>query len=816
MAMKRLFLKTKKLRTARRILILCAGVVAAGAVCATLFVLYLSKNLPTIEQISSRQVSQSTKIFDRTGTTLLYEISGGQERTVVPLETIPKYLKDATISIEDERFYDEPAFDWKGIMRALITDLSHRQTLQGGSTITQQLAKNAFLTADQTITRKLKEIILAVKINRYYSKDQILALYLNEISYGATVYGVEAASEAFFDKNVGDLTLAESAVIAALPKAPSYYSPWGNHVQELLNRQKVVLKKMLDLGKITQKEYDDAVKSHISFSTQGKGIKAPHFVMDVQEYLVQKYGEDLVEKGGLRVLTTLNWDLQQAAEKAVSDGAARNETLYGGKNAALVAEDTKTGQILALVGSRDYFETANDGNFDVVTQGLRQPGSALKPFVYLTTFEKGLTPDTVLFDVPTEFTANNPLCPPVPDYNNDSPKCFHPEDYGGQFKGPLSIRLALAQSINIPAVKALYIAGVKNAIQKATLFGITTLTNPDTYGLSLVLGGGAVRLIDLIKAYSVLSQDGVRRDQTMILEIKDSNGRILESYQDKSEQVNDPQPVRLINDVLSDVDARRGLFGAGVGATTFPGYDVALKTGTSNDYRDAWSIGYTPSIVVGVWAGNNDNSPMHRQGSSILAAVPIWESFMATAVKSIPQDTFIKPDPVMPQKPILSGDYLNNKQIHTILYYINKNSPLGPPLSNPDDDPQFKNWEPGVLEWARNNIPNFNEYNQGGAQPQAGAATSFLKIEIQKPAAGEFIGSPLDVQASITSQVPLAYIKIYWNGVAIDQVVAQGTSYLFSKSYPRPTGTQSQNLIGVEATDQSGFTNKTSVIVYNK
>lgn len=787
-----------------------------GVLVGIFLLFYFSKDLPTIEQISSRQVSQSTKIFDRTGKILLYEISSGQERTVVPLENMPKYLKDATISIEDERFYEEPAFDWKGIVRALIVNVRHGQTRQGASTITQQLARNAFLTAEQTIGRKIKEVILATRINQYYTKDQILALYLNEIPYGATTYGVEAASEAFFDKRVDELNLAQSATIAALPKAPSYYSPWGNHVKELLSRQRIVLKKMLDLGKITKKEYDEALKFQISFSPQGKGIKAPHFVMSIQEYLVQKYGEDLVRKGGLRVITTLDWNLQQVAQKVVLDGARRNENLYGGTNAALVAENPKTGEILALVGSRDYFDIASDGNFDVATQGLRQPGSALKPFVYLTAFEKGLTPDTVLFDVPTEFAANNPLCPTDPDFKNENKECFHPQNYSGEFKGPISIRLALAQSINIPAVKTLYIAGVRDVIKKATSFGLATLTSPNTYGLSLVLGGGAVRLINLVEAYSVLSQDGMKHKQTMILDVKDSGGKILESYKDEGVQITDSQPVRVINNILSDVEARRGLFGAGVTLTTFPGHDVALKTGTSNDYRDAWSIGYTPSIVVGVWAGNNDNSPMHRQGSSILAAVPIWHDFMAEAIKNIPQDTFIKPESVAQAKPILAGDYLRNKQIHTILYYIDKDSLLGPPPSHPETDPQFTNWEPGVLRWAQNNIPDFKDYNQALPQTETNPTASFLEIEIQKPTAGQFVVNNIEVRAIITSQLPLARIKIYWNGVVMDEVPTQETNYLFLKSYPRPINTSPQNLLEIEAVDKNNSVWKTGVILYGE
>jgi membrane peptidoglycan carboxypeptidase len=441
------------------------------------------------------------------------------------------------------------------------------------------------------------------------------------------------------------------------------------------------------------------------------GIKAPHFVMAVEDYLVQKYGEDVVDSGGLKVITTLDWNLEQEAEKAISDGVAQNTLKYQGKNAALVAEDPKTGQILSLVGSANYFDQKNNGNFNVATQGLRQPGSSLKPFIYLTGFQDGYAPQTVLFDVPTEFSTN-PECPAVPDFTSTEKNCFHPQDFEQTFVGPVSIRNALAQSMNIPAVKMLYLVGIKNAITTAYNFGLTTLTSPDQYGLSLVLGGGAVRLIDLTEAYAVLSQDGIKHTQSIVLEVQDSAGNVLESYTDQSTQVFDAQPVRLINDILSDAAARAPLMQASQNLTVFPGYDVALKTGTSNDYRDAWSMGYTPSLVVGVWAGNNDNTPMQKNGSSILAAVPIWHAFMQEALQQYPQETFNPPDPTNPSKPILAGNYTYNNQIHSILYYVDKNDPTGPNPTNPSSDPQFTNWETGVINWARNNIPNFSStYN---------------------------------------------------------------------------------------------------------
>ncbi len=483
---------------------------------------------------------------------------------------IPQSVQDATIAIEDQNFYNEPAFDIKGIIRALFVDITTHSFAEGGSTLTQQLARTAFLTLNQTLSRKIREFILAVKLNEYYSKSQILALYLNEVPYGPNISGVGEAAEDYFGVPVQNLNIAQSAVLAALPQAPTYYSPWGTHVSELLARQQLVLQQMYNTGKITKDQLTDAQNFKIVFQPQSEdGIKAPHFVMAVENYLVQKYGENEVDNGGLKVITTLNWTMQQQAETAVAQGVVRNTQLYQATNAALVAEDPATGQILALVGSANYFDAANDGNFDVATQGLRQPGSSLKPFVYLTAFQMGYTPDTILFDVPTEFSTD-PSCPAIPDFNSTNTKCFHPQDFEGTFAGPLTIRDALAQSVNVPAVKMLYLVGETNAINNAYNFGLTTLTDPASYGLSLVLGGGAVHLIDLTEAYSVLANNGVKNAQTMILSVQDANGNTLESYQDQSTQVADAQSVELVNDILSDAAARAPLMGGSQGPHRVP------------------------------------------------------------------------------------------------------------------------------------------------------------------------------------------------------------------------------------------------------
>ncbi len=767
--------------------------------------IYLYKTLPSIDQIINRQIPQSTKIFDRTGKVLLYEISNGQKRTSVLFEEIPQNLKDATIAIEDKNFYAEPGVSLRGILRALLVNLSKGKILQGGSTITQQLARNAFLSTEQTFTRKIKEFFLALRLARHFSKDQVLTLYLNEIPYGATLYGIESASQAYFGKSAKDLTLPESAILAAMPKAPSYYSPWGNHQKELFRRKDLVLEKMRELGKIDEKRFQAAKKEKIVFTPQQtQGIKAPHFVITVQDYLVQKYGEDLVRSGGLKVITTLDWKLQEIAERVVLEGAKRNEELYGGKNAALVTQDPKTGQILALVGSRDYFDTENEGNFNVATQGLRQPGSALKPFVYLAAFEKGYTPSTVLFDVPTNFDASE-----------NPEKAYTPENFDGAFRGPINLRNALSQSINIPAVKLLYLVGLKNAIETANAFGLSTLTDPKRYGLSLVLGGGEVRLIDMVGAYATLSQDGVSRPQVFILEISDHKGNLLEQFKDESKTIIDPLYPRIVNDVLSDVDARSGLYRNSLYLTLIPNQDIALKTGTSNDYRDAWVFGYTPALVTGVWSGNNDSSPMERRGSSILASLPIWRAFMSEALKDFPLEPFTKPEAPSPSKPILRGDYLNNKLVHSILYYVDREDPDGPYPDNPGKDSQFKNWEVGVLDWARKNLSDFNLYNQPGVLPTSNTdIPPDAQIKITSPAVGSFVSGPINLQANLTSLANMVEINVYLNTKLVyKNSSAYGQNYNFSLQLSS-LQLEAQNLLEVEVVDEKAARNKAGVIIY--
>jgi len=666
----------------------------------------MAQELPNPEEFIDGQITQSTKIYDRAGEVLLYEIHGDQKRTVIPFSDIPQYSKEATLAIEDQNFYHHAAMDWKGTLRALITNLTTGEMSQGGSTITQQLARNTFLTAEKTIQRKIKELILANWIEEKYTKDKILELYLNQIPYGTNAYGIESASQTYFNKSAKDLSLAESATLAAMIQAPSYYSPWGTHMEELINRKNYVLEQMNKLGFIDKQEEESAQKIKLVFASQNIGIiKAPHFVMMVEDYLIQKYGEDIVEKGGLRVITTLDWKLQQIAETAVENGANRNTELYQGKNAALVAQDPKTGQILALVGSKDYFDKSVDGNFNVAVQGLRQPGSSFKPFAYVTAFEKGYSPNTVIFDLPTEFSSYTDVCRLVNiNYNDENPLCFHPQNFDGDFRGPINLRNSLAQSINVASVKVLYLAGLNDTIKTAQNFGLTTINDPGRYGLSLVLGGGEVKLIDMVEAYSVFSQEGIKHNQAIILEVDSAKGDILEKYLDQATRVIDQQYPKLVNNILSDIDARAGLFQSSLNLTVFPGRDVALKTGTTNDYKDAWTLGYTPSLTIGVWAGNSDNTPMQKHAGSILAAVPMWSEFMNAALQNYPMEFFNKPDGVQENKPMMNGEYIINGQVHEILYYVDKTNPMGPQPLNPEYDSQFWNWELPLKNW-RKNLP---------------------------------------------------------------------------------------------------------------
>ena len=692
---------------------------ALGVILLGVFLIWVSTlKIPDLSSFEERRVLQSTKIYDRTGEILLYDLHQDVRRTVVPFENISRNIKNATIAIEDDQFYNHFGVEPKAVIRAAVTNFTQGDLLggQGGSTITQQVIKNSVLQSEKTLTRKVKEWILAVKLERELSKDEILSIYLNESPYGGTIYGVEEASQSFFGKSASDLSLAESAYIAALPQAPTYLSPYGNHKDDLDARQKLVLKRMLVNNFINQQEYDEAINTPVEFQPQAvANIRAPHFVMYIKEQLVKKYGEEALSERGLKVITTLDYDLQKEAERILYERGLTNVEKFKANNAGLVAVDPKTGDLLSMVGSRDYFSKDIDGNFNV-TLANRQPGSSIKPFIYATAFTKGYLPDTVVFDVQTQFS---PLCPP--DSKSSESPCYSPNNYNHKFVGPINLRNALAQSLNIPAVKVLYLAGLRDSLKLASDMGLTTL-NPndaDKYGLTLVLGGGEVKLIDMTYAYGVFANEGVKAEPRSILRIEDNRGNIIEENKVSTKKVLDRNVALMISDILSDNVARTPLWGAN-SLVNFPGRSVASKTGSTNNLRDAWLMGYAPNIAVGTWVGNNDNSAMGG-GLSGLIVTPMWREFMDIALKKLPEESFAQPTiNKAGVKPIIRGEYIDtsvlfeqlqeNKQIdissvynniHNILHFVNRNDPLGPDPVDPTKDDHYLNWEYGVQAWKK-------------------------------------------------------------------------------------------------------------------
>jgi 1A family penicillin-binding protein len=748
---------------------------------------YFAKDLPDASGISKRAVTESTKIYDRTGDHLLYDIHGEEKRTKIEFASMPDTVKFATISLEDKSFYSHPGFDVKGLLNAVLSNITRSGGGRGGSTITQQFVKNSILTSERSLSRKIKELILAIELEFKFSKDEILAMYLNEIPYGSNAYGVEAASQTFFGKHASELTLDESALLASLPQAPSYYSPYGNNTDALRGRQVFALNEMAKLGYITQEQSDAAKEVDIlaKIKPSSENITAPHFVMYVKEYLEKTYGQALLEKGGLRVYTTLDWDKQQIAELAVKEGAVSNTAKYKAENASLVAMDPRTGQIIAMVGSKNYFDKSIDGQVNVAIRD-RQPGSSFKPFVYLTAFQKGYTPETQLWDVDINFST-------------DDGKTYNPKNYDGKNRGPLEMKNALAMSLNVPAVETLYLAGVKDSITTAKSLGITGLNKPDDYGLSLVLGGGEVTLLDHTNAYGTLATGGIHHDKVAILKVLDADGKKLEEYKEESGQrVVEEKYVAMLDSVISDNSLRAPVFGTN-NPFNFTDRPVAAKTGTTNEWRDGWAMGYTPSIVTGVWAGNNDNSIMTPGADGIFVAAPIWRKFMDGVLKNYTVEQFPKYEKEDTGKAVLDGTldpmakievckikkdnyclasdacpkgYSEEKTFfsgHNILWYVNKDDPRGDFPKHPEDDPQFKNWEKAVQKWAENS----KDFSKNVAPTEECKVSDFANIapevKISAPADGATISSnSITIEASASSDFGIEKISIAVNGTEID------------------------------------------------
>lgn len=698
-------------------LVVAGGILgAAGLIGMTILVAWVSRDLPDPNKLRERQVAQSTKIFDRTGQHLLYEVYQKEKRTVVELDQISPWMAKATVAVEDKAFYEHKGVRIRSILRAGVSNVLNRalgvvgikrQTGSGGaSTLTQQAIKNTIVGDERTLTRKIKEAILAIQMERKYSKDDIMKLYLNEILYGLTNYGVEAAAQSYFHKSAKNLTLPEAATLASIPKRPNRYL---SDLEALKQRRNLVLFLMWEQGYITEAEKKEAQASELKIARDGGLKDAPHFVLYVRKQLADQFGEQMLGTGGLKVITTIDFDKQKEAEKIVKENGKKFAKEANANNAGLVAADPKTGQILAHVGSRDYFDDAINGQFDVATLGRMQPGSSFKPFVYTLAFQKGFTPDTVLYDVSTQFDVRGG-------------KGYRPRNGYNKEYGLVTMRKALQGSLNISAVKTLYLAGVDEMVEFSKKFGYTTFTGKA--GLSMVLGSEEVNLLEHTFGYATLANNGRHLMPVSILKVENPAGEILYEWMPmEGEEAIKPELAALMASVLSDNAARTYIFGASSNLI-LPDRPVAAKTGTTQQSEDVWTLGYTPSLVTGVWVGNTPTRQPMAQGSNKLAGT-IWNQFMRFATKGTPVEQFPAPPASVATKPVLRGSDIGIKLMinqltgniatsstppeligervylppHVILHYVRKDDPQGEPPENPADDPQYEHWEQGLQEW---------------------------------------------------------------------------------------------------------------------
>lgn len=795
-------------------------------------VVFFTTQIPSPEQLENRDVAAATKIYDKSGE-LLYDIFQNQNRTPVKLADVPDSVKKSTISIEDKDFYRNQGFSITGMARSLFDLVVHRR-VEGGSTLTQQLVKNALLSGERTIPRKIKELILAVQVERTYSKDQILEMYLNEIPYGGTAYGIEAAANLYFGKHAKDLDLAEASLLAGLPQRPSVYSPYGTHPELAKQRQAEVLRRMVEDGYITKDRADSAKNEILTYRTSQNeaGFKAPHFVLYVKQKLIEEFGDKMVEQGGLRVTTTLDEKLQEEAQKIVTDEIAKLKDYHVGNGAAIVL-DPRNGQILAMVGSKDYFAKDYDGNVNV-TLSLRQPGSATKPITYSAALQKGYTASQVLVDVKTEFPggAGKPAYVPV--------------NYDGNFHGPTEVRYTLGNSYNIPAVKMLAMVGVRNVMDLAYRMGLSTWEptdeNVNSAGLSLTLGGREVRLLDLASAFGVLANKGKRQDPQSILKVTDSRGKTLYEYHESDGvKVLDEGIAFIISNILSDNGARSAAFGAN-SVLVVPGKTVNVKTGTTDQKRDNWTVGYTPSTVVGVWVGNNDNSEMNPAISSgVTGASPIWQKIMIAALKNRGDEKIDQPsdvsytdvDGLMGGKPhdgsptrkeyFLKGSEPSAESSAYQHLKVCKNNPhrlAGDGEDGDDkdvvvlkeDDPTGANkWQTGIDAWVLtasnpifvgasrgcSGIPGFSSAGGGG-----GGVISIVNVNN-----GANVPRVFDVLANVNS--PNGVKKVTWSIDGAAKNVETGGP--FAQHVEFPVGDKSSHTITVTLEDNNGASFSSSI-----
>ncbi len=608
------------------------------ALIAIVFLFYT----PSIREFDTESKKETSIIYDRTGAHILYEIYGEENRKALPPEEIPDNIREATISIEDENFYNHMGVDPVAIARALSVNVEEGGYQQGASTITQQLARSVLLTREKTLQRKINEILLAIKLDFYYSKSEILDRYLNQVPYGSNAYGIEAASQTFFDKPAKELTLGEAALLAALPNAPTLYSPYGNHTDLLEARQKLIIGKLLQDGWITKAEAVNAINERALSKVVPlkRDIQAPHFVFYIREVLEKQYGREALEGAGFRIYTTLDMEIQKRAEEVIAKEAEKNVS-KGAKNAALVALDAEQGEILAMVGSRDYFNKAIDGQVNLATSP-RQPGSSFKPLVYARAFEKGYQPETILFDLPTSFGVDG------------EGKEYKPLNYNERFNGQVTMREALANSLNIPAVQTQYLAGLPQTLDQLERMGITSLKDRGRFGLSLVLGSGEVSLLEMTNAYAVFSQGGNYIPAGGISKILRPDGSLFFEHKVEKNKVVSEQTARKIASILSDNKARARVFGTNT-PLHFPEGGVAAKTGTTQDFHDGWTLGFTNKVAVGVWVGNSDNAVLQEGADGVIVAAPLWRSFMNTLLERFPPTPFPDYIKVESDKPLVTG-----------------------------------------------------------------------------------------------------------------------------------------------------------------
>ncbi len=612
------------------------GIIGIFLLTTIVFAIF-SVNLPDPGKVIRRE-GFSTIITDRNGKPL-YDVYNGQNRIPLELKDVPKYLQQATISVEDKDFYKHQGFSIAGIVRSVVNIVTFKG-ITGGSTLTQQLVKNVLLTSERTVVRKIREVILSNQIEKKFSKDQILQMYLNEAPYGGATYGVESAAKSYFGKSAKDLNLVESAILAGIPQSPTYYSPLGKNPKAYIDRATHVLQRMQDDGVITSQQESDAIKQlpNVQFASDSGSIRAPHFVFYVKDQLIVKYGENMVESGGLKVTTSLDFDLEEQVEKIVNEEIKKIQPLKVGNGAAVVL-NPKTGEILSMVGSYDFFDK-EIGAYNVAT-ALRQPGSSGKPFIFATAFSKNYTPASMLVDAKTGY----------PSGEKDKAD-YAPENYDLKYRGPMQLRFALGNSINTVAVKLTALAGLKDIMTAGFDAGISTWeptdANMKNVGLSLALGGREVKLVELTSAYSVFANGGLRVDPVAILKVEDNKGKVLYEYKPVTgKRVFSQETSFLISHILSDNNARKDVFGEN-NLLQISGHTVAVKTGTTDQKRDNWTVGYDQNIVTGVWVGNNDNTVMAPViTSGVTGAAPIWNKIMRAALKNFPNAEFKKPDSVI-------------------------------------------------------------------------------------------------------------------------------------------------------------------------